>query len=192
MLYLLAAFGHKTNKMNRAYLWKPPHSYYFPRPYAAEEIDMNIEDLSPFSYTIDMDKETTKSTAVSLMKNLDWLHSKRESQPFPTSTGQDYFAAEKSQRKRALQKSEQKEWEDLIGAASNLTRLKTKDDARRARFTSPPTKKKRKVYRKTPPFNPSLHTYSASPRSSPCLASSSPLSSAPQPSEQTSQSKNCV
>jgi len=103
--------------MTRAYLWKPPHSYYFPRPYAAEDIDMNVEELSPFPYSIDMEKENTKSTAVSLMKNLEWLHSKRESQPFPTSTGDDYFAAEKSQRKRALQKGEQKEREELLGAA---------------------------------------------------------------------------
>ncbi len=178
--------------MTRAYLWKPPHSYYFPRPYAAEDIDMNVEELSPFPYSIDMEKENTKSTAVSLMKNLEWLHSKRESQPFPTSTGDDYFAAEKSQRKRALQKGEQKEWEELLGAASNLTKLKTKDDAKRARFMSPPPKRKRKVYRKTPPFNPSLHTYLASPRSSPCPASSFPLSSELQPSGQTSQLENCV
>ena len=175
--------------MTRSYLWNPPHSYLFPRPYVPEDFNMVLEQISPFPYSINMEKDNTKTTAVSLMKHLNWLGNRRESQPFLTSTGEDYFAAEKKQRRKASQSEEDAAWVDVLTAADNLTRLKTKRDAKRARFQSPSPRRQRKVYRKTPPFNPSLRTCQASPCSSPCLSSSSPLSSALRPLEQTSLSE---
>ena len=174
--------------MAHSYLWKPPHSYLFPRPYVAEDIDMVLEQISPFPYKIDMNKEKTKTTAVSVMKNLEWLHGRRESQSlFLMSTGDDFFAVERGQRKREMERREDTAWAELLIAADDAQRVE-----KRARFQSPQPQKKRKTYRKTPPFNPSLRLSQASRRSSPCPSSSSPLASALRPSEQTSPSEMSV
>ncbi len=188
-MYLLTEqHRHNLTMANRAYLWKSPHSYLFPKPFEPVDIDLLMEEISPFPYTIDMKKETTKTTAVSMMKNLEWLHQRRESQPFVTSTGEDFFALEKRQRKRMLETAEQAVWDELMGAADKLSSLK------RARFQSPTPKTpppEKKIYRKTPPgwtISPSLRMSQASRRSSPSPSSSSPPSSVLRSLEQTSQS----
>ncbi len=151
-------------------MWRP--TITFPRPYVSEDIGMKAEDLSPFNYTIDMEKETTKSSAYSLMKHIDWLTRKRETQPFLTSTGDDYFAAERRQRKRIVEDLEQEAWEEMMeGAVNNLVSLK------RARFDGDAEDRECSPYRKTPRPSRSLRTSPASPRLTPCPSSSSPPSS---------------
>ena len=166
-----------------AYLWRPPHSYLFPRPYEPEDIKKTADELSPFPLTIDMSKETTKTTAVSVMKNIAWLAEKRESSPLLSSNGDDFFAVERGVRKRELEKREEDMWEDmLLSAVDGLTNLK------RAR-TEGDSPRNSKVYRKTPPLSPSLRKFQASRRLSPCPSSSSPLSSGLQSSGRTSLSE---
>ncbi len=162
-----------------AYMWRP--TIAFPRPYEPEDIKVTAEDLSPFNYTIEMEKETTKTSAWSLMKHIDWLTCKRESQPFVTSSGDDYFAAERRQRKRMLEDMEQDAWEELMEeAVANLMTLK------RARFDDNVEDKESSSYRKTPRPSLSSRMSQASRSLTPCPSSQNLLSSVPQSSEQIS------
>lgn len=170
---------HNLTMTRYAYMWRP--TITFPRPYEPEEIVKTAGELSPFNYTIEMEKETTKSSAWSLMKHIDWLTRKRESSPFVTSTGDDYFAAERRQRKRMLENMEQDAWEDLMEeAVDNLLTLK------RARFDDNVEDKESSPYRKTPRPSLSSRMSRASPSSTPCPSSQTLLSSVPQSSEQIS------
>ena len=160
-------------------MWKP--TIVFPRPYVPEDIEKSAGDLSPFNYTIEMEKETTKSSAWSLMKHVDWLTQKRESPPFVTSTGDDFFAAERRQRKRMLEDMEQDAWEELMEeAVDNLMSLK------KARFDDKVEDRESATYRKTPRPSLSSRRSLASLSSTPCPSSQNLLSSAPLSSEQIS------
>ena len=170
---------HNLTMTRFAYMWRP--TIVFPRPYEPEDIKKAARELSPFNYTIEMEKETTKSSAWSLMKHIDWLTRKRESPPFITSTGDDFFAAERRQRKRMLDDMEQDAWEELMEeAVDNLMTLK------RARFDDKVEDKESSPYRKTPRPSLSSRMSQASPSSTPCPSSQILLSSVPQSSEQIS------
>ena len=161
--------------MTRPYLWKSPYSYLFPRPYVPEELKVYIDHFSPFPYTIDMEKENTKSTAISVMKHMAWQFERREAQPFIDSNGDDFFAVFASQRKRKLEEDEQRVWDEAMLAVDGLQSLKK---ARCVDFdTSSSGSSEKKRYRKTPPFNPSLRKCLTEQRKSPspsssCLSSS--------------------
>lgn len=175
--------------MSRPYLWKSPHSYLFPRPYVPEELKVYIDHFSPFLYTIDMEKETTKSTAISVMKHMSWQFERRESEPFLDSNGDDFFAVFATQRKRKLEKDEQRIWDEAMLAVDGLQSLKK---AKCVNFETSPLSKGKKKYRKTPPFNPSLRMCPAEQTTSPSPSSSSLFSSELRRLERTSPSKTSV
>lgn len=152
----------------------------FPYPYQAEQLPtIGQEQLSPFNLTFDLSNEKSKISAWSFAKHIGHRFATGE------RNGPVYFD-NTTTISRDLQKQfddeEEREWVECLLGAAKRVRM---DDI------STPHKSK-KVYRKTPPFNPSSRTCRASPDSSP-LTPSSPLSPASlRQLEQISQSENCV
>ncbi len=152
----------------------------FPYPYQAEQLQPMSQDLlSPFNLSFDLSNEKSKISAWSLAKHIEHRFGTGK------QTGPVYFDTTTTisrDLQEQFDEEEEREWVDcLLGAAKRV----------RTHELTPPGKEK-KVYRKTPPFNPSLRTYRASPDSSP-LTPSSPLSPASLLRlERTSQSESCA
>ena len=137
-----------------------------------------------------MEKETTKSTAISVVKHMAWQFEKRGSEPFLDSNGDDFFAVFATQRKRKLEEDEQRIWDEAMLAVDGLQSLKR---AKCVEFdTDFETSVEKKRYRKTPPFNPSLRKCLTEKKKSPSPASSSRSFSGPPRSERTSPSATSV
>jgi len=178
--------------MSRPYLWKSPYSYLFPRPYVPEELKVYIDHFSPFPYSIDMEKETTKSTAISVMKHMSWQFEKREAEPFLDSNGDDFFAVFATHRKRKLEENEQRVWDEAMLAVKGLQSLKRAKCVDFDTDIDMSSTREKKRYRKTPPFNPSLRKCLTEQKRTPSPSSFCRSSFALPQSERTSPSKTSV
>ncbi len=154
----------------------------FPNPYIPEDLpQISGHELSPFNMNFELSKDKSKTSAWSLVKNIEHRFGNGG------QVGPVVFDTTTTISKDLgiqFDQEEEDAWvENLLGAAAIV---------KRTRFETATPPRSRPVYRKTPPINPSLRRYRASPGSSPSPPSSplSPVSL--RRLEQTFPSESCV